>query len=109
MGLPTWNKPSFACLSSRIPYGTEITQEKIDQLDLAETFLLGLGLYQVRVRHHDKIARIEVIPEDMQRVLEHHEEIEKALESYGFSYVTLDLKGYRSGSMNEVLKAEVVK
>ncbi|RFU70128.1 ATP-dependent sacrificial sulfur transferase LarE [Peribacillus saganii] len=109
MGLPTWNKPSFACLSSRIPYGTEITQEKIDQLDLAETFLLGLGLYQVRVRHHDKIARIEVIPEDMTRVLEHHEEIDKAFKSYGFSYVTMDLKGYRSGSMNEVLKAGAVK
>lgn len=109
MGLPTWNKPSFACLSSRIPYGTKITQEKIDQLDLAETFLLGLGLYQVRVRHHDKIARIEVMPEDMMRVLENHEEIDKAFKSYGFSYVTLDLKGYRSGSMNEVLKAGAAK
>lgn len=109
LGLPTWNKPSFACLSSRIPYGTKITQEKIDQLDLAETFLLNLGLYQVRVRHHDKIARIEVMPEEMAAVLAHHEEIDRALKSYGFSYVTLDLQGYRSGSMNEVLKEEAAQ
>jgi uncharacterized protein len=109
IGLPTWNKPSFACLSSRIPYGTKITQEKIDQLDLAETFLLNLGLYQVRVRHHDKIARIEVTPEDMPKVLDHHEKIDRALKSYGFSYVTLDLQGYRSGSMNEVLKEALRK
>ncbi|MFT9846302.1 ATP-dependent sacrificial sulfur transferase LarE [Aneurinibacillus baijiui] len=109
MGLPTWNKPSFACLSSRIPYGTKITQEKIDQLDLAEMFLLNLGLYQVRVRHHDKIARIEVMPEDMPKVLAHHEKIDRALKSYGFSYVTLDLQGYRSGSMNEVLKEALRK
>ncbi|MCJ8008453.1 ATP-dependent sacrificial sulfur transferase LarE [Lederbergia wuyishanensis] len=104
MGLRTWNKPSFACLSSRIPYGTEITKEKINQLDLAEDFLLGLGLYQVRVRHHDKIARIEVDQEDMKKVIDQHEKIVHALKSFGFSYVTLDLQGYRSGSMNEVLK-----
>lgn len=109
MGLPTWNKPSFACLSSRIPYGTEITQEKIDQLDLSEMFLLSLGLYQVRVRHHDKIARIEVMPKDMAKVLEFHDDIDKAFKSYGFSYVTLDLQGYRSGSMNEVLEEGAAK
>lgn len=104
MGLRTWNKPSFACLSSRIPYGTKITQEKIDQLDLAEDFLLGLGLYQVRVRHHGEVARIEVDPQDMIKVVRQHDPIVKALKSFGFSYVSLDLQGYRSGSMNEVLK-----
>lgn len=104
MGLRTWNKPSFACLSSRIPYGTKITKEKINQLDLAEDFLLGLGLYQVRVRHHDKIARIEVDQHDMKKVIYQHDKIVRALKSFGFSYVTLDLQGYRSGSMNEVLK-----
>ncbi|MCR2822584.1 ATP-dependent sacrificial sulfur transferase LarE [Lederbergia panacisoli] len=104
MGLRTWNKPSFACLSSRIPYGTAITKEKINQLDLAEDFLLGLGLYQVRVRHHDKIARIEVDQQDMKKVVDQHDKIVRALKSFGFSYVTLDLQGYRSGSMNEVLK-----
>ena len=103
MGLRTWNKPSFACLSSRIPYGTVITKEKINQLDLAEDFLLGLGLYQVRVRHHDKVARIEVDRQDMHKVVELHDTIVSALKSFGFSYVALDLQGYRSGSMNEVL------
>lgn len=106
MGLRTWNKPSFACLSSRIPYGTKITKEKINQLDLAEDFLLGLGLYQVRVRHHDQVARIEVEKNDMQRVIDQHDMISRALKSFGFSYVALDLQGYRSGSMNEVLKED---
>lgn len=102
-GLRTWNKPSFACLSSRIPYGTKIEKAKIDQLDLAEDFLFSLGLWQVRVRHHDEIARIEVLPEDIPRLLEHREEIDHKLKSIGFKYVTLDLQGYRTGSMNEVL------
>jgi uncharacterized protein len=104
MNLPTWNKPSFACLSSRIPYGQVITKYKIDQLDQSESFLLQLGFYQVRVRHHDKIARIEVMPEEMEKVLRHREAIYEALTKAGFAYVTLDLQGYRSGSMNEVLK-----
>jgi pyridinium-3,5-biscarboxylic acid mononucleotide sulfurtransferase len=106
MGLRTWDKPSFACLSSRIPYGTVITKEKLNQLDLAEDFLLGIGLYQVRVRHHDQVARIEVDQQDMLRVVEQHEVISRALKSFGFPYVALDLQGYRSGSMNEVLKEE---
>lgn len=106
MGLRTWDKPSFACLSSRIPYGTVITREKLNQLDLAEDFLLGIGLYQVRVRHHDQVARIEVDKQDMLRVVEQHEVISRALKSFGFSYVSLDLQGYRSGSMNEVLPEE---
>jgi len=102
MGLPTWNKPSFACLSSRIPYGTRITREKIAQLDQAEIFLLELGFTQVRVRHHDTIARIEVLPEEMPLVLRHAAAITDAFRSLGFLYTTLDLAGYRSGSMNIV-------
>jgi pyridinium-3,5-biscarboxylic acid mononucleotide sulfurtransferase len=109
MGLETWNKPSFACLSSRIPYGTKITKEKIDQLDKSEEFLLELGFYQVRVRHHGEIARIEVLPEEMPRIIQYHQEIHKKLRELGFLYVTLDLGGYRSGSMNEVLKKGMVK
>lgn len=103
LGLPTWNKPSFACLSSRIPYGTRIDRHKIDQLDAAEDFLFELGLYQVRVRHHDKIARIEVIPDDIPKVLDRRDEIHRKFIELGFNYVTLDLQGYRTGSMNEVL------
>lgn len=103
LGLPTWNKPAFACLSSRIPYGTRIEKYKIDQLDEAEYYLNKLGFYQVRVRHHDKIARIEVMPEELPKVLEHREEIYAKLTSIGFTFVTLDLQGYRTGSLNEVL------
>ncbi|MGG1661855.1 ATP-dependent sacrificial sulfur transferase LarE [Brevibacillus sp. NRS-1366] len=107
MGLSTWNKPSFACLSSRIPYGSQITLEKIDQVDRAEGYLLSLGFHQVRVRHHDTIARIEVGPEDFSRVLHYHGQINQTLQKIGFSYVTLDLFGYQTGSMNAVLRTEV--
>jgi uncharacterized protein len=106
LGLPNWNKPSFACLSSRIPYGTKIVKHKIDQLDEAEGFLAELGFYQIRVRHHDKIARIEVMPSEIQKVIEMREQIFAKLTSLGFTYVTLDLQGYRTGSMNEVLSAD---
>ncbi len=109
MGLPTWNKPSFACLSSRIPYGSQITLEKIDQIDRAEGYLLSLGFHQVRVRHHDTIARIEVAPDDFARLLHHHAQIHTALQEIGFSYVTLDLFGYQTGSMNAVLGTDVKK
>ncbi|QRG69262.1 ATP-dependent sacrificial sulfur transferase LarE [Brevibacillus choshinensis] len=109
MGLPTWNKPSFACLSSRIPYGSQITLEKIDQIDRAEGYLLSLGFHQVRVRHHDSIARIEVGPDDFARLLRHHAQIHTALQEIGFSYVTLDLFGYQTGSMNAVLGTDVKK
>jgi uncharacterized protein len=107
LGLPTWNKPSFACLSSRIPYGSEITLEKIDQIDRAEGYLLSLGFHQVRVRHHDKIARIEVMPSDFPKVLEQYKNIDQMLREIGFSYVTLDLFGYQTGSMNTILEKEV--
>lgn len=107
MNLPTWNKPSFACLSSRIPYGTRITKEAINQLDLAENYLLKeIGLYQVRVRHHGQMARIEVDSDDFMKVVERREEINNKLKQLGFHYVTLDLQGYRTGSMNEVLHKE---
>jgi pyridinium-3,5-biscarboxylic acid mononucleotide sulfurtransferase len=106
LGLTTWNKPSFACLSSRIPYGTRIEKWKIDQLDEGEHFLIQLGLYQVRVRHHDKIARIEVMPDEIHKVIEHRDAIYEKFSKLGFAYVTLDLQGYRTGSMNEVLSKE---
>jgi uncharacterized protein len=106
LGLRTWNKPSFACLSSRIPYGTRIEKWKIDQLDEGEYFLSQLGLYQVRVRHHEKIARIEVMPSEIHKVIEHRDAIYEKFIKLGFNYVTLDLQGYRTGSMNEVLSEE---
>ncbi|WP_404359349.1 ATP-dependent sacrificial sulfur transferase LarE [Cytobacillus firmus] len=108
MGLKTWDKPSFACLSSRIPYGTRITGSAINKLDLAENFLLTeLPFSQVRVRYHDKVARIEVNPEEIEKVLLYREEINSRFKEIGFTYVSLDLEGYRTGSMNEVLKGEL--
>ncbi|WP_139491745.1 ATP-dependent sacrificial sulfur transferase LarE [Brevibacillus dissolubilis] len=106
MGLSTWDKPSFACLSSRIPYGNEITLEKINMIDQAEGYLLALGFHQVRVRHHDNIARIEVEPQDFPRLVEKHAEINQTLMKIGYKYVTLDLFGYQTGSLNAVLSKE---
>jgi len=103
LNLPTWEKPSFACLSSRIAYGEKITQEKLTKIDKSEAYLKGLGIRQVRVRTHQEIARIEVEPKDMQLVLTHHNEIIENLHGFGYKYVTLDLQGYMSGSMNKVL------
>jgi len=102
-GLPTWNKPSFACLSSRIPYGEEINREKLKMIDLAEQYLIKLGFKQVRVRHHGDIARIEVPSEENVRITEPllAEDIYKVFSKIGFHYTALDLKGYRTGSMNE--------
>ncbi len=106
MGLPTWDKPSFACLSSRVPYGEAITAEKLSMIDRAEEHLLGLGFRQVRVRHHGGIARIEVGAGEREKLFHSDvmDGIDKALKEIGYAYVTLDLKGYRTGSMNEVLK-----
>ena len=101
--LPTFNKPSFACLASRFVYGEKITQEKLKMVDKAEQLLLNLGFYQVRVRIHKNMARIEVMPEEFEKILKHREQIVKELKTFGFSYVTLDLIGYRTGSMNETL------
>ncbi|MFD2114877.1 ATP-dependent sacrificial sulfur transferase LarE [Paenibacillus yanchengensis] len=101
--LPTWDKPSFACLSSRIAYGETITIEKLDRVGQAERYLRQNGLKQVRVRSHGEIARIEVEPQEMTVVLQQAEAITKQLKRIGFLYVTLDLLGYRSGSMNQML------
>lgn len=100
-GLPTWDKPAMACLSSRIPYGTPVTVEALDQVGAAEAFLRGLGLRQLRVRHHDDVARIEVEPQDLALVVEHRDRIVTRLKNLGYKYVALDLAGFRSGSMNE--------
>lgn len=103
--LPTWDKPSCACLATRLPYGTRITPELIERIDLAEEFLLDLGVKQVRVRVHNNLARVELDEESM-AYLAHHtlfQRIDFHLRELGFSYVTLDLGGYRSGSMNTVL------
>ncbi len=106
LGLPTWDKPSFACLSSRFPYGTGISRENLSRIDSAETFLRDAGFRRFRVRFHDeKTARVEIAQEDMPRMLERdlRERMVSHLKSLGFIYVTLDLQGYRTGSMNEVL------
>lgn len=103
LDLPTWDKPSFACLSSRIAYGEKITQEKLTKVEKAEAYLKTLNVRQVRVRTHQEIARIEVEPKDMRIVMENHEAIARELQSLGYQYITLDLIGYKSGSMNKVL------
>lgn len=105
-GLRTWDKPSFACLSSRIPYGEAITAEKLSMIDQAEDFLIQLGFRQVRVRQHDNLARIEVPPSSLAEVLAVAETVHAKLKEIGYAYVTMDLKGYRTGSLNEVLNAE---
>jgi uncharacterized protein len=106
LGLPTWNKPSLACMASRLPYGDRIAPEGLGQIERAEQFLIHLGFSQVRVRHHGNTARIEIPPEEIGSLLEPRtrSRIVKRLKEIGFIYVTLDLQGYRSGSMNEVLE-----
>lgn len=103
--LPTWDKPSFACLASRFPYGEEITEEGLRMVDEAEDFLFQLGFKQVRVRHYGNLARIEILKEEMGRLMNGslREEVVSHLKGIGYHYVTLDLQGFRSGSMNEVL------
>lgn len=103
MGLPTWGKQSFACLSSRFPYGEKITEEKLLMVDKAEQLLLDLNLHQVRVRHHGDVARIEVAESEMAKLLAEKDRIVTELKTLGFTYVALDLQGYRTGSMNEPL------
>jgi uncharacterized protein len=100
LGLPNWDKPAAACLSSRIPYGTAITLEALSQVERAEALLHGLGLRQVRVRHHGPVARIEAEPQDFQRLLEQRDEVVTALKALGYTFVSLDLAGFHSGSMN---------
>lgn len=111
LGLPNWDKPALACLSSRIPYGSEVTEEKLSQVAQAERFLRSLGFGQLRVRHHDRMARIELLRDEIHRIFENglvNLVVEK-LKSIGFKYVTIDLQGYRSGSMNEEIEMDIKK
>ena len=103
LGLPNWDMPSAACLSSRIPYGARIDVEMLSQVAQAESQLKQMGFRQVRVRHHDQVARIEVPPDDFPALLAGREQIIERLKSLGYTYVTLDLAGFRSGSLNELL------
>ena len=106
MDLNTWDKPAQACLSSRIPYGTTVTVEALTKIAKAEHFLRTKGFKQLRVRHHDTIARIEMEPTDFQDLISEplRTEITDAFKDFGYSYVTLDMDGFRSGSLNEILK-----
>lgn len=104
LGLPIWDKPAAACLASRIPYGSAVTSAKLSQVEAAEAMLGALGLRQLRVRHHGQVARLEVEPRDLELVLEQRRRIARELKELGFVYVTLDLEGFRSGSMNEALR-----
>ncbi len=106
LGLSNWDKPAMPCLSSRIPYGDKIDAVKLRQIEQGEAFLRKLGFKQVRLRHHDKIARIEVEPTEIARLAEHpiREEIVKFMRSIGFQFVALDLLGYRMGNLNEGIK-----
>lgn len=103
LGLKTWNKQPFACLSSRFVYGEKITVQKLDMIDKSEQLLLDLGFKQVRVRIHNDVARIEVLPNETERVMQFKDTINSKFKEYGFIYVTLDLGGYRTGSMNDSL------
>ncbi len=106
LGLPTWDKPSFACLSSRFQYGDAITAEKLRRIDAAEAFIRSLGFRQFRVRHHDRLARLEIAPEEMAHLWEdgRAQAITSRLRELGYLYVTLDLQGFRSGSANDALR-----
>ena len=106
-GLPNWSKPAAPCLATRIPYGQRVTLEKLRQLDEAERLLRDLGFPESRVRHHGDVARVEVLPEQLERAAapDVRESLVRGLQRLGFHYVALDLQGYRSGSLNEVLGA----
>ncbi len=107
LGVPNWDKPSFACLSSRFPYGTEITAPLLARLDGCEKLLRELGFRQFRVRHHDTVARIEVEPQDIPKLVELRESINRRFKELGYTYITLDLEGYRSGKMNDTLAQQI--
>ena len=108
LDLPTWDKPSFACLASRFVYGETISEEKLRMVDRAEQLLLDLGFKQFRVRIHGNIARIEVLPQEFPRLVEEgvRDKVCSTLHELGFAYVTMDLQGYRTGSMNETLDSK---
>ncbi len=104
LGLPNWNKPSFACLSSRIPHGTEVTVEALRQIEAAEAAIKARGFSQVRVRHHGDVARIEVEPAEIARLVSERDRVVSALRSAGYRFVSLDLEGYATGSLNRTWK-----
>ena len=106
LDLPTWDKPSSACLVSRIPYGTPVTAERLKQIEAAEDALHALGFGQLRVRHHREVARIEIPPADFSKAMEQREAITARLKDCGYTYVTLDLSGFRSGSMNAIISED---
>lgn len=101
--LPNWNKPASACLASRIPYGTEVTIETLAQVEQAEEIMRESGFTQFRVRHHDSVARIEISPDEFAQLIEMRESITSRMKSVGYKFISLDLDGFRSGSMNELL------
>src|SRR5712671_6181732 len=104
LGLPNWDKASFACLSSRIPHGTEVTSEALQQIEAAEAAVRRLGFLQVRVRHHGEVARIEVEPAEIARLIANREQVVAALQAAGYRFVSLDLEGYATGSLNRTWK-----
>jgi len=103
-GLPTWDKKPFPCLATRFPFGERITEEKAKNIDRAEIFIRSLGVGDIRVRHHGNVARIEVEQKDFPAIMENKDKIIEKLKSYGYLYISLDLEGFRSGSMNQMLK-----
>lgn len=103
MGLASWDKPALACLASRIPYGTKITAKILKQINQAENHLRRMGFKQVRVRHYNGLCRIEVVKNDIPRLITKHNQVIDKLKNLGYNYITVDLEGYRAGSMNEVL------
>ena len=111
LALPTWNKPSMPCLATRVPYETEITPQVLKMVHEAEDFLRQFDFAQMRVRYHGNIARIEITRDDMERIFAEHldEQIVMRFKEIGYTYVTLDLQGFRSGSLNEVLNEFTVK
>ena len=108
-GLPTWDKPAMACLSSRIPYGTPVTVEALGRIGEAEAYLRSLGVRQLRVRHHDDVARIETDEAGLELLVARRAEVVERLKALGYLYVTLDLAGYRSGSLNAALQRRLVR
>jgi uncharacterized protein len=104
LGVPLWDKPAQPCLSSRIPYGTPVTVESLRRIEAAEDILRDLGLREVRARHHDKLCRIEVGTDEMELAFSHRDEVTRRLKELGYLWVSLDLSGLRSGSLNDVLR-----
>ena len=104
LGLSTWDKPSLACLASRIPYGARISLKSLERINQAELYLRKIGFKQVRLRHYNGLCRIEVLKNDIPRLINRRDLIVDKLRKLGYNYITVDLEGYRTGSMNEVIK-----